>query len=262
MARIMPGAYAEKMEDLAVYCIISPFDKTVYINKTGAHRLRKAYTEHHCERVTKTATLFKKAKAEKNLPPMYLLESQHMSQRVAFQHCVAWMKYFFDHGYTQVTEDIFTEYANDLTPHTQEIYDGIKDIPLAEKLMPLGGIFPNYNVRKDNATYTPQVSFTLTNEEYNKIKQESIVAGLSMRAYCKKMALCGRIIRIGFKDIDDYLHEFRELKELVKAILYTIYKTKKYYPADLKNIQDCVDSLTATYKKVNEDFVNLISSLH
>lgn len=253
MARIMPGARAEKMEELAVYCIISPFDKTVYINKTGAHRLRKAYTEHHCERVAKTAALFKKAKAEKNLPPIYLLESCQMPQRVAFRHCVAWTKYFLDHGYTQVTEDILTEYAQDLIPRTQALYDNIKDRPLEEVLTPIGGLFPNYNVRKGKSSSKPLVSINVSHEEYNIIKSAAKAEGLTLSAYCKKRCMNGRVINLDFsqcKEAIDTLDELKEAKRLLLNILFTIDKTGKYTPADIKNIQRGVDLLVAASKSV------------
>lgn len=253
MARIMPGAHAEKMDDIAVYCIVSPFGKEVFISKTGVHRLRKAYTEHHCERVAKTEALFKKAKEEKTLPLIYLLESQHMSQREAFRHCVAWTKYFLDHGYIQVSEDILTEYAQDLVPRTQALYDNIKDRPLEEVLTPIGGLFPNYNVRKGKSSSKPLVSFQVSREEYNKLKSAAMAEGLTLSAYGRKQCMNGRVINLDFsqcKEAVDTLDELKESKRLLLNMLFTIDKTGKYSPADIKNVQRGVDLLVAASKSV------------
>lgn len=261
MAHIIPGERAEKMQDYAIYCIISPFAKEFHISKTGPHRLRKVYSEHYSGRVEKTKILFQRAKDSSCLPPMYVLESGKMSVRMAFRVCVAWTKYFLDHGYTQVTEDILTEYAGDLIETTQKVYDGIKDKPLTEVLQPEGGLFPDYNTRKKNVYGKQQVCFQLEPEDYDRLKKAADAEGFSMSAYCRQMALHGKIIRLDTSAWCRFIEEYGQTKNLLRQILFTIYKTGKYFPADLANIQKGVDHLTELSKKGTNEFLNLMTAI-
>ena len=261
MAHIIPGERAEKMQDFAIYCIVSPFAKEFHISKTGPHRLRKVYAEHYGGRVEKTKILFQRAKDYGCRPPMYVLESGHMSPRMAFRVCVAWTKYFLDQGYCQVTEDILTEYAGDLIESTQKVYDGIKDKPLSEVLQPVGGLFPDYDTRKKNVYGRMQVCFPLDPEDYDRLKKAADAEGLSMSAYCRQMALHGKIIRLDTSAWFHFLEEYGPTKQLLRQILFTIYKTGQYTPADLAQIQNCVDHLTELSKKGNNEFVNLMTAI-
>ena len=264
MAHIIKEEKAEVMRDIAVYVIVSPFDENAfYISKTGSDRLRKTYTEHYGLRIAKTKTLFAKAKELNLLPAIYVLESTRMSDREAFRRCVAWTKYFLEKGFSQISPDILTEYANDLTDATGEFYDKIKDEPLEEVLQPDGGILPNYGKRsppktKDSSTV---ISIHLSDSEYAQIKERAEKQGLSLGAYCLKMSLNGRVVQNDFSMIGKYLEEFTKSKTLLRQILFTIYKTGNYYPADLKNIQKYIDNLTEIQKKVNDEITRAMQTL-
>lgn len=261
MAYILPGERAEKMQDVTIYCIVSPFAKKFHIGKSGPHRLRKVYAEHYSGRVEKTKILFQRAKDSGCLPPMYVLESGYMSSRMAFRACVAWAKYFIDQGYEQVTEDILTEYAGDLVEAVQKVYAGIKDKSLSEVLQPAGGLFPDYNTRKKNVNGRMQVCFPLDPEDYDRLKKAAEAEGLSLSAYCRQMALHGKIIQLDASAWFHFLEEYRETKQLLRQILFTIYQTGKYLPVDLAIIQKSVDHLTELSKKGSEEFLDLMTAI-
>lgn len=266
MAHIIKEERAEPMCDYAVYIIISPFDdKTFFISKTKQDRLRKTYAEHYGLRVSKTKALFERAKEENLLPALYILEAQKMSGEEAFGRCVAWTKYFLEHGFTQTKTDILTVYAKSLSDSTAEFYAKIRDEKLEDVLQPKDGIFPEYGKRNRvenklrNINRAVPVHFD--NEEYTLLKNKAEELGLSLNSYCRRMILNGRIVQTDFGVIGKYLEEFTSSKTLIKQIGYSIFSTGNYFPADLENIQNFIDQLTELEKKVNEEMSKTIHTL-
>lgn len=264
MAHIVKENRAKPMQDYVVYVIVSPFnDKTFYISKTKQNRLRKAYAEHFGLRIVKTKALFEKAKEAGLRPALYILENEKMSVEDAFSRSVAWTKYFLNFGYSQIKADSLTRYAADLTDASQKYYDKIKDKQLDEVFQPEGGVFSKYGERttKKNAAAKTVVSVFLDENEYALIKQRATEVGLSKGAYCKRMSLNGKILQVDYSVIEKYLAEFNSSKTLLKQILYSIYSTGNYYPADLENIQNFIVQLTELEMKVNEEIANTIRTL-
>lgn len=263
MAHIIKEDRAEEMSDVAIYAIISPLEDKFYIARSGPARLHKVYVEHFNLRVKKTKDLFERAREAELLPPMYLLETSRLSKREAFRRCVAWAKYFMEKGYTQTTEDILSEYAADLTKETLAYYDKIKDEPLEEIFQPEGGLFPNYKKRSDKAKIDQDrmIYFRLDDEEYEKVKEKADELELSMSGYSKRMTLNGKVIRADLEFIGEYLDDFTEVKTLLKQILYSVYTTGNYYPADIKNIQTCIERVAEIQKNVHDEIAETIHNL-
>lgn len=229
-------------KEYTIYLIISPIDtRQIYIGKTYSHRLRKTYTEHLRLRVAKTKEMCSKAAEQHRLPPLYVLEECTLSSREAFRRCVAWIKYFMDYGYTQISEDILTDYAQDLVPATQACYDLIKDKPIEDILLPVDGIFSDYGTLKKPHVQTGKhtISIRFDPEEYLLIRQKSHLAGMSMGQYCRDRILNGPVINIDHTEIEARWDTHEDELLLLKQILFSVYKTHKYYPADIKNIQFC-----------------------
>jgi len=261
VAHIKKEKKAEPMSDYIIYVILSPLnDKKFIVNKTGAKRLYKTYSEHFNLRVTKTKEMFREAREKSLLPPIYKLEEIHTSEQEVFRHCVAWTKYFIEHGYTQIADDSLGTYANDISNKTKKYYDNIKYEPIDEILLPSEGEYPDYGRLKSHGTNS-NVMVYFSSEEYLQIKNTAEENGISMAAYCKSMSLNGRIVNADLSFIGDYINMFTEYKTMMRHMLFTINKTGKYYPADLKNIQDGIDKLIEIQSKVNEEAINLIRSL-
>lgn len=262
MARILKEDKAEVLHDFSIYAIISPLnEKKIYISHTGQHRLRKHYAEHVNLRVAKTKELFSASLEAGMLPPIYVLETSRISKKEVFRRSVAWLKYFQDHGYAQYTEDILTTYAGELIEQTEQIYERIKDEPLEEILQPDGGVLKDYKVQIESRKNRTGIPLHVSEEEYESIRQLAEEESLSMNAYCKKMALNKRILKVDLTFLGDYLSEFSEVKNLLKQILYAIYTTGKYYPADLQNIQNSVDQMTELQQKVNSQIAETLRTL-
>lgn len=262
MAHIKKENKAEVLYDFAIYVIVSPIDeKKIYVSHTGQHRLRKHYTEHVNLRVSKTKELFSSSLEAGVLPPIYVLETSRISKKEAFRRCVAWLKYFQDHGYSQYTQDNLTAYAGDLLEQTMRIYDRIKEEPLDEVLQPDGGVLKDYKFQTERLKNKTGIHLHLDADEYETIRKMAEEEGLSMNAYCKQMALNKRILKADLSFISDYLSEFSEVKNLIKQILYAIYTTGNYLPADLQNIQNSIDQMTELQQKVNIQITETIRTL-
>lgn len=258
MAHIIKEKKVEDMYDIAIYAIVSPFeDKKIYVSRTGQNRVRKTYTEHIKLRVNKTKDLFMRAAEENVLPPIYILEFSCITKREAFRRCVAWTRYFLDHGYAQTTQDCIGEYANNLTDITLSHYNKIKDEPISEVLQPAGGLFPEYGKRRNENTETV-ISVRFDPAEYPIVKEKAEALGLSLGAYCKKMTLNGRVLQPDLSFLGDYVNDFTEIKKLLRQILFTNYTTGKYYPADIKNIQNCIEQVTAIQKEAYDQLEKVV----
>ena len=239
----MPKMKAESKE-YVIYLIVSPIDfKKIYINKTYPHRLRKTYTEHIKLRVTKTKDMCTEAEGQHSLPPLYILETALMSPSEAFRHCVAWTRYFIDFGYTQITEDILTKYATDLTPETEAYYNLIKSKPIVDILLPEGGIYPDYGTNKKTRNQTDKhtISIRFEPEEYLLIRKKAHISGVSMGEYCRNRILKSEVVHLDYILLDTLWHNHDTELELLKLILYAVYTTQRYYPADINNLQHCAN---------------------
>ena len=262
MAHIKKENKAEPMKDFVVYVIISPLDdKKFIVNKTGTNRLHKTYIEHYNFRVTKTKEMFAAARDKSLLPPIYRLEEIHTTEKEVFRHCVAWTKYFIDHGYEQIVDDYLGAYANEIVPETERYYEQIKSKSIEEVLNPSGGEFPNYgNLYKQRDSYT-NLTIVLTKEEYLEIKKTAEEQEMTLSTYCKNMIMKGKILYADLSHISKLVDTFKDYKTMMRQMLFTINKTGKYYPADLKNIQNGVNKLIEIQNDVSEWSINFIRSL-
>lgn len=262
MAHIKKENKAEPMRDYLIYVILSPLnDKRFIVNKTGAKRLYKTYSEHFNLRVTKTKEMFSESRKKSLLPPIYKLEEIHSTEQDVFRRCVAWTKYFIDHGYSQIADDYLGAYANDIMPETQKYYASIKSEPIDEVLFPLYGEFPDYGKQRKQQDTNTKVTLLLNREEYVELKNAAEENEMSLSAYCKSMCLNGRIVKADLSFIGEYVDMFNDYKTLMRHMLFTINRTGKYYPADLKNIQEGIDKLIEIQAEVSEESIKLIRSL-
>lgn len=243
-----------------IYGIVAQDNHLFYIGKTYPHRVGKTYSEHLHGRVRKTQEMFSNC----NIPPaFYILEEAEMSTTEAFRHCVAWTKYFLNHGYAQAFPDVLSEYAADMIPETQRIYESIKNRLFDNVLAPDNALLrPREKTSSAEKSDCIQFSIRFTPQEHAKIvalaKQHNFC---STTAYCKHMAIAGRVIELDTDLIQTYTDYFRDDKTLLRQILLSIYKTGRYYPADMQNIQSCIDRLTESHGKVLDGMTSFLRSL-
>lgn len=251
-------------KEYVIYLLVSPIDdKKIYINKTYPHRLRKTYTEHLKLRVTKTKDMCSEAAGQDILPPIYFLEEGTMTPQEAFRHRVAWTRYFIDCGYEQITKDILTEYAMDLTPETEAYYKLIKSKSIIDILLPKGGIYVDYGALKKprNQADKRTISIRFDPEEYLQIQQKSRLAGIFMGEYCRNRILKSEVIHLDYTLLDTLWHNHDTELELLRLILYAVYTTRTYYPADIKNLQHCTNCHRELLEQTITELENILKGI-
>jgi len=241
-------AHLIKEEDvlsLSIFVILFPKENCFFVWKTESESLKQAYKNHfYCQR-KKTKALFAKARKENTVPPMYCLETRETTQKEAFYRCVAWAKYFMNHGYTSCCGNFLDQYTVDLKDESKGYFATIKDRPLAEVCPDGEDLFPNFGRQKVSGkepSYS-SIHFRIKPEEYQQIKAAAVNTSLTITEYCKKMVLNGRVIEVSpevFGNLSTYLDSFVARDKLLKSILAAIYSTKTYYPVDLDIIQKAI----------------------
>ena len=128
----------------AIYVLMSPFDKNVYLGNCGADYLKLTYSKQYNLHHKPTADLFRRAK-ELNLPVhMFLLQEVECSTRELFRYTIAWAKHLLEQGYELGLSESLIPYTNDFTMETSIIYESIRGQPLSELMEPSKSLFPNY----------------------------------------------------------------------------------------------------------------------
>ncbi len=258
---IMPHIKTEAQyyvkKERVIYAILSPFDKQIYVGHTLKSAVKNHYKDHRILRNRQTKGLFQEAKNRSLIPQMYLLEELDTVAVDAYRHCVAWIKYFVEHGYRSIAQKTTNTYAETLLEDTRVIYDQIKNLPLEgvlseEKL--LVNSVKNYRVRQQNEDNdTAFIGFRVTQKDEAKIRAAAEKKQWNVSEYCRAAAVDGAVVNIDFNFLWRYTQELMGVKDLLQQMIRTIHETGTYDPQDLKTIQKMVDTVLAHEKKINED---------
>ena len=122
----------------------------------------------------------------------------------------------------------------------------------------------NYKKGKQKGGIQKRITFNVSKKEYQRIQKDSQKAGLSMSRYCKNKVLKEYAVSptsLPTLSIYEYMGEIREAKVILKQLLDTIYRTGKYYPADLENIQEMVEKITRQQELLHLDFKKYIKEI-
>ena len=226
-----------------IYVIESPTLDFVYIDKSKTNQLKEAYRRHRYGRRAMTREMFDEAKINGNMPKMYLLEEVELTEREAFNHVVAWAKHFDDHGFELLCGEKFFDYVKNLNEDSMRAYEQIKSMDPFDLLVPDNELFANYgNQRRHHEDGTPAViTISVSEDEYDYVNSEADALNMSMSEFCKQLVMKGYIQKIDsdvFSDLWEFVDGFRKRNDILKEILITIYRTQRYYPMDLKIIQE------------------------
>jgi len=243
------------IKEIDIYVIVSRISKDVFVWKTKSSNCYKAYKEHAAGRYARTKTLFVNSEIQGLFPYMYLLETLQTTDEVAFRHCIAWTKYFTNHGYISCSYKTVDRYSEDMNEDTLSIYDSIKNLPL-EKVLNIDQIVVQKYKRqqKRKGSDKSEITIALESEDYERIQRCAKELNLNVMDYCKHMVLNGCIRPIVPPPILEHTEEVREAKIILKQILYAYYRNGRYYPADLEGIQKMIDKITDAEKKVSKAF--------
>lgn len=157
-------------EKIEIYLILSQVDKEFYIWKTKWPNSYQAYKDHANLRYGRTKPLFEKSESLKKYPKMYILENITATGEQAYRHCIAWTKYFIEHGYQPLSNDKIVGYTEDLLEETSEIFESICETPLDEVLCKEHVRVENFSRREAGAKTGPknQIKISVSEEEYAK----------------------------------------------------------------------------------------------
>lgn len=251
---------------LSIFVILFLEEKAFFVWKTPEANLKNTYKHHYYLNNSKTKELFK-AEKEKGLhPPMFLLETVDATHEEAFLHCIAWSKYFEDHGYSSLGGEFIDKYVRRLGEESKALYEKIKDnsfnvvCPKDEELFPE---FGKKKVKRDDPTRR-LVSFWLTPEEYDEVKSEATQYGKTMSEFCRNKVRDGRVIVVApevFSTLTKHIDKFVSRDKELKNMILTIYSTKTYFPADLEFLQMAVEENARQQKEAMQDVKDILQEL-
>lgn len=232
-------------KEIDIYVLISQISGEFYVGKTKMGNGYNAYKEHVRYRKVCTKDLFERSDQEKKFPRMYLLETVISSEKTAYRHCVAWVKYFAERNFTPLNKGDTLRYADDLLPETEAIFNKIKDVPLEEVLAENKLIVATYKKRDKQKERTPKnlIAFAVSKKEYETILKKTEENGMSMSRYCKNMVLSGQVIKLQPEPFWEYMAAIHDIKITIKQIAYSIITTGKYFPADVENIMKAAEKI-------------------
>ena len=256
----------EEQLRISIFVILFPNECSFFVGKTLDGNLKQIYKQHYYGQIKKTKNQFLRAKTSGEVPPMHCVETVETSQEKAFLHCVAWTKYFLDHGYTSCCGEQLNQYANELREESRALYEAIK-VKSLDDVCPEGkDLFPSYGRKKQKKSEADNtfIGFRVTPEEGLKIKNAATEAGITKSEYCKKMALNGRVHIVDkgiFESFTRCVNEFVARDALLKQLIAAIYSTKTYYPADLAIIQDALEDNTISQNEAFSEIKELLQQL-
>lgn len=143
MPRPRKSQYTKKAER-TLYVLISPTSKEFIVGKTLATNLRSTYKDHYIETKYKSADMVRELKSNDLKPCCFRLETLICTEVEAYHRLVVWTRLFVENGYKPLEKKETLNYAMDLLPHNQELFDKLKNLQLGEMLTCAHCIFPNY----------------------------------------------------------------------------------------------------------------------
>lgn len=229
----------KSLKEIDVYVIVSRISNEFYVWKIKHPNTYQAYKDHVNGNFGRTKDLFERSLQEKQMPRMYLLDTLATTEQKAYRHCLAWTRYFMEQGLTPLSTEYFLQNVSDLLPETEQLYDSIRDKPLDLVLSEENTLVSDYHPRPKTQNKVPKDSITLhvSPEEYDRIYRRSRKKKLSMSRYCREMALAGEIHYLETPSPWEHIREIREAKMILRQVLYAIWRTRNYYPADMENIE-------------------------
>jgi len=227
----------------SIYVIEDQANLMVYIDKAKSSQLKEAYKRHRYGRRTMTKNMFEEWQNSGTMPKMYLLEEVELTEREAYKHMLAWARYFHEYGFQLLCGKKFYSQVMDIHDETELIYHEIHKDDLFSLISSEKELFSDYGRKRNhNRECKPSViSISVSEEEYDYIYEKAADLGMSMSSFCRKQIMHGYVQKVEqdvFLRLWEYTDKYRERTNVLKNILRTIYCTKKYYPMDLRIIQE------------------------
>lgn len=251
-------------KEIIVYALVSQISNEIYVWMSQASNYYSAYKKHANGQNLQTKDLFKRSEEKKSFPKMYLLEKLKLTRETTFSYCVAWSKYFQDHGWQVIAYPKVLSYLESLNDDTAVVFEHIKTVPIETVLSEDHLIVKGYRRIEKNRAPKNEIKITVSHKEYKMVQEQAERAKMTMSRYCKNNVLKGYIVSptsLPTLPIYEYMGELREAKVILKQLLDSIYRTGKYYPADMENIQAMIERITKQQNLLHRDFKNYVKEI-
>ena len=234
-----------------LYVIFFPTEKNCfYIGKSSQNNLYTTFKNHCILMNAVTRPFVEKCKSHNLVPEIYLLEKDFDgTQSYAFSRMVAWVKLLSDNKYICINEETLKEYSEDMIPRTEDYYNEIKDINVANLLDKNNSLFPNYRPRKKQNRNKNQLIINLNFKpnEFELLETRAVKSGFTKTRFCKQMILNGEIYIWDTSDFIGYIKELQEGISTMQQAILTIHKLGQYFPSDLAKIEEFKNTVQEHY---------------
>lgn len=103
----------------------------------------------------------------------------------------------------------------------------------------------------DNDSRMIKVSFRLSPEEYEFVKQKAALSGAkNLSCYLRKMSIAGRIIKYNGEEFSDIKKGISKIGNNINQIAVRVNKTGAIYYDDLQEIKDKVNEIWQSVQSI------------
>lgn len=238
----------EDKKTLTIFILIDQFGKRFFVWKTQNSNLKTVYEMHYFLKISTTKEMFEQTKRNNTPPEMYVLETIEDTEAIAFKHCLAWTKYFIIHGFRSLNANKMQEYTEEFDNATDEIFQKIRYIELYDILNKEHQVFADYGkLRAKKNTDEPRskrkFTIELTKDEYETLLERADAMSMKPTKFLKEMAIYGMVYKEDYQFFMEYKDKLSEIERRMKGILFNVFETQKYYPADMNNLKILCDQV-------------------
>ena len=260
MPKAKKAEFYESICEFIIFVFLEQQDERCYVWKTKNSNLKGVYEMHYFLGVGQTKEIFQRGKGSGRTPEMYILETIETTENVALKHCIAWTRYFTEHGYESINRTI-NHFSEHLAEDTKTIYRGIKDRFLTDVCDKEHQCFADYGTIRKKRTENDrrQIAISLAPDEYQQIADKAKELRMRPTGYVKEMTLNGTVFREDYSFFMEYKETLWNIEICLKNLLLEIYNTGKYHPEDLTNIQKLCDQIGDIHHDAMKEFNKVCS---
>lgn len=243
---------AETKEYL-LYVIADLEQKLFYVGNTPEKRRASEYWEHYTGRRSATKELFEHGKSVGKDPKMYFLTTVVTTKSKANSYMIPYIKFFLNKGFQSLNSSTMIDFTKDLEPENQEVYDYIQSYEVEMLCNEERDLYPDYSeIRNKKKESSPdKITINVTEEDYSLLKKRAERNNMTITKYVRQIVVYeANIVEVNFDTLNESIDALREIEATLEQILYTIYRTKQYYPEDLTLLQTMIDEIKNEEKKI------------
>lgn len=254
MGSVSSEVYYEEVKTQTVYALVSPMEQHVFVGVVPSSRERRRYSDHRDLRQQETEELVSRCNGADVEPVMYRLQGLECTAAEAHLWRLAWIRFFIEAGYESVARQDLTHAALSDEEKVTMRFEAIRHEALDKVLSADAQMFPKarFGRKERKAGELVAITFRVSQEEADAIQSAAREKRVTVPQHCRDVMTNGINIHFNMSMLSSYLAEIQQLKKTIMLTAYTIYKTKKYYPPVLRQIQEAVDTLAAQETRMQE----------